>query len=160
MKRVLMVALAGTMCLAAWGQRLDSRLGHEGDHVWRMCRAGEVSTDSRALSSAGFDDSSWMEAVVPGTVLTSLVENGVYPDPYHGTTNKLSEKRIPDITEVGREFYTFWFRTEFVTPPLEEGDRLWLCPEGINYRAEWWLNGHLVSVMAGMFAEDRIDITD
>ena len=101
-----------------------------------------------------------MEAIVPGTVLTSLVENGVYPEPYYGTNNKISEKKIPDIIDTGREFWTYWFRTEFDSPALKEGERVWLHPQGINYRAEWWLNGHLVSVMAGMFNDDLIDITD
>jgi hypothetical protein len=125
-----------------------------------MCRADEVRVPAGSLSAAGFDDSSWMSAIVPGTVLTSLVENGVFPEPYYGTNNKMSEKKIPDIIDVGPEFYTYWFRTEFDTPAVNEGDRIWLHPEGINYRAEWWLNGHLVSVMAGMFNDDRIDITD
>ncbi len=162
MKKEVLVILAAVVAAVApgWAQTLDSRLGHGGDQVWRMSRAGEVTAQAKSLSSAGFDDSTWMEAIVPGTVLTSLVENGVYPEPYYGTVNKLSEKKIPDITEVGREFYTYWFRTEFDTPSLEEGERLWLRPEGINYRAEWWFNGHLVSVMAGMFNDDRIDITD
>ena len=155
-----MVVAAVAAVTPGWAQRLDSRLGHGGEYEWRMCRAGEVSAPAGTLSSAGFDDSAWMEAIVPGTVLTSLVENGVFPEPYYGTVNKMSEKIIPDITEVGPEFYTYWFRTKFDTPPLEEGERLWLRPEGINYRAEWWLNGHLVSVMAGMFNDDRIDITD
>ena len=144
----------------AQGQVLDSRLGHGGQYEWKMCRADEVRSAARELSAAGYDDSSWMSAIVPGTVLTSLVENGVYPEPYYGTNNKISEKKIPDIIDAGREFYTYWFRTEFNTPSVEEGGRIWLNPEGINYRAEWWLNGHLVSVMAGMFNEDRIDITD
>lgn len=162
MKKEVLVILAAVVAAVApgWAQTLDSRLGHGGDQVWRMSRAGEVTAQAKSLSSAGFDDSAWMEAIVPGTVLTSLVKNGVYPEPYYGTVNKLSEKKIPDITEVGREFYTYWFRTEFDTPSLEEGERLWLRPEGINYRAEWWFNGHLVSVMAGMFNDDRIDITD
>jgi len=144
----------------AQAQVLDSRLGHGGQYEWKMCRADEVRSAARELSAAGYDDSSWMSAIVPGTVLTSLVENGVYPEPYYGTNNKISEKKIPDIIDAGREFYTYWFRTEFNTPSVEEGGRIWLNPEGINYRAEWWLNGHLVSVMAGMFNEDRIDITD
>lgn len=144
----------------AQGQVLDSRLEHGGQYEWKMCRADEVRSTARELSADGYDDSRWMSAIVPGTVLTSLVENGVYPEPYYGTNNKISEKKIPDIIDAGREFYTYWFRTEFNTPSLEEGGRIWLNPEGINYRAEWWLNGHLVSVMAGMFNEDRIDITD
>ena len=31
----------------------------------------------------------WMPAVVPGTVLTTLVKNGVVPDPYYGLNNKI-----------------------------------------------------------------------
>ena len=159
MKRLV----CGILLLAALqlqGQVLNSRLGHGGDFEWKMCRADDVRVPARSLSAAGFDDSRWMSAIVPGTVLTSLVENGVYPEPYYGTNNKMSEKKIPDIIDVGPEFYTYWFRTEFDTPAVNEGDRIWLHPEGINYRAEWWLNGHLVSVMAGMFNDDRIDITD
>ena len=148
------------MSLQVQGQVLDSRLVHGGDYEWKMCRADEVRVPAGSISAAGFDDGSWMSAVVPGTVLTSLVENGVYPEPYYGTNNKMSEKKIPDIIDAGPGFYTYWFRTEFDTPAAREGDRIWLHPEGINYRAEWWLNGHLVSVMAGMFNDDRIDITD
>lgn len=125
-----------------------------------MQRADQVGVPARELSSEGFDASSWMKAVVPGTVLTSLVAAGVYPEPYYGTNNKLSEKKIPDISEVGPEFYTYWFRTEFDNPPLSEGERIWLHPEGINYRTEWWLNGQLVAVMAGMFNDCHTDITD
>ena len=30
----------------------------------------------------------WMPAKVPGTVLATLVENGIVPDPYQGLNNK------------------------------------------------------------------------
>ena len=141
-------------------QTLDSRLGHGGEYSWKMVRATETGATAREMSAAGFDDSKWMEAIVPGTVLTSLVENGVYPEPYYGTNNKISEHKIPDIIDTGREFWTYWFRTEFDVPEVAEGERLWLHPQGINYRAEFWLNGHLVSEMAGMFNDDLIYITD
>ena len=160
MKRVIIAVIALGAGIVSWGQALDSRLGHGGEYSWKMAKASEVRATSRELSSAEFDDSKWMEAIVPGTVLTSLVENEVYPEPYYGTNNKISEKKIPDIIDTGREFWTYWFRTEFDAPEVAEGERLWLHPEGINYRAEFWLNGHLVSVMAGMFNDDWIDITD
>ena len=139
--------------------RLDSRLHHEGDYTWKMSRAGEVKQPAEVISRSGYDDSSWMEAVVPGTVLTSLVAAGVYPDPYYDINNKLSEKKIPDISSVGRDFYTYWFRTEFETPALNKDERLWLKVNGINYRAKIWLNGHLLSTMTGMFLRDDIDIS-
>jgi hypothetical protein len=160
MKRILIGVLVWGIGVLSWGQTLDSRLGHGGEFVWKMAKASETRATAAELSSPGFDDTTWMEAIVPGTVLTSLVENRVYPEPYYGTNNKISEKKIPDIIDTGRDFWTYWFRTGFNTPELAEGERLWLHPEGINYRAEWWLNGHLVSVMAGMFNDDLIDITD
>ena len=80
--------------------------------------------------------------------------------PYYGINNKLSENKIPDLSVSGRDFYTYWFRTEFDSPQVSEGSHVWLQPEGINYRAEFWLNSHLVGSMAGMFREGYIDITD
>ena len=56
-----------------------------------MCRAGEAGAAGERISAQGFDTAGWQDAVVPGTVLTSLVENKVYPDPYYGINNKLSE---------------------------------------------------------------------
>src|SRR3989339_302488 len=37
----------------------------------------------------------WFPVKVPGTVLTGLVANGVYPDPYQGLNNML----IPDASD-------------------------------------------------------------
>jgi len=35
-----------------------------------------------------------------------------------------------------------------------------LQPDGINYRAEVWVNGNLLSTINGMFVNDYINITD
>ena len=103
----------------------------------------------------------WLPAIVPGTVLNSLVFNGVYPEPYYGLNNKLSSNLIPDLHRAGRDFYTYWFRTEFDLNKAEhEGKRTWLQLDGINYRAEIWLNGVLVGNIAGMFKKEVIDVTD
>ena len=32
--------------------------------------------------------------------------------------------------------------------------------DGINYRAEVWVNGNLLSTIKGMFMQDYIDVTD
>ena len=62
-----------------------------------------------------------MPAVVPGTVLNSLVYNKVYPEPYYGLNNKLTSNVIPDLSVAGRDFYTYWFRTDFVVPADYKG---------------------------------------
>ncbi|KAA6348383.1 Exo-beta-D-glucosaminidase [termite gut metagenome] len=139
---------------------LDSREFHQGNYDWRMMKAGDVIAPAEKLSLPGFDTSNWMPAIVPGTVLNSLVYNKVYPEPYYGLNNKLESKLIPDIAEVGRDFYTYWFRTEFDIPVSFEGKYIWLQPDGINYRAEVWINGNLLSTINGMFTNDYIDITE
>ena len=67
-----------------------------------------------------------MPAMVPGTVLNSLVRNKVYPAPDYGLNNKKTQKLIPDLNEAGRDFYTYWFRTEFALPPAYKGKTVWL----------------------------------
>lgn len=122
-------------------------------------KASETDASGAGISQRSYSTNNWIAANVPGTVLTNLVANGVYPDPYYGKNNKLSLGLIPDVSKAGRDFYTYWFRTEFDVPAEFKGRRIWLNPEGINYRAEIWVNGRLADVMAGMFMSRDIDIT-
>ncbi len=139
---------------------LDSRLLHGGNAVWQMIKAGEARGTGAEISSPGYPCEGWKEAVVPGTVLSNLVKQGVYPEPYYGQNNKLKNNLIPDLFQAGRDFYTYWFRTEVSIPETFKGRRIWVEPTGINYRAEVWINGRLADVMAGMFRSHSIDITD
>jgi hypothetical protein len=41
--------------------------------------------------------------------LTTLLKNDLIPDPFYGLNNM----EVPDIGEVGREHYTFWFCNKF-----------------------------------------------
>ena len=139
---------------------LTSMAGHRGIAPWRMARVSDVSVSADSLSGTGFSSEGWLEAVVPGTVLNSLVYNKVYPEPYYGLNNKIESGIIPDISAVGRDFYTYWFRTEFEVPVTFRDKTVWLRADGINYRAELWLNGHLVGSTKGMFMRNDIDVTD
>lgn len=139
---------------------LDSKETHNGTSFWQMKKAGEVSDKAEIVSRSGYKTQDWIPAIVPGTVLNSLVFNNVYPEPYYGLNNKLTSNLIPDISVTGREFYTYWFRTEFDIPSDFKDKNIWLQVDGINYRAEIWLNGHLVSTITGMFRQDFINITE
>jgi len=55
---------------------------------WVAKKADEVALTGDGISTALYDASSWMEAIVPGTVLATLVANGIYPDPYFGMNNQ------------------------------------------------------------------------
>jgi hypothetical protein len=139
---------------------LDSKLIHGGNFNWVMKKANELNVADTAISNAGFPTQNWLPAIVPGTVLNSLVYNKLYPEPYYGINNKLTSGLIPDIAKAGRDFYTYWFRTSFVLPDSFKNKNSWVQVDGINYRAEIWLNGTMVGNISGMFLQDVIDVTD
>ncbi|MDL2221001.1 beta-glycosidase [Parabacteroides sp. OttesenSCG-928-N08] len=116
---------------------------------WIARRASELKTDGNQLSQRPFSTEGWIPAKVPGTVLTTLLENKLYPDPMVSMNNEL----IPDIFHAGNDFYTFWFVQQFELDPLPEGQLLWLNFRGINYKAEIFLNGKRLNTTTheGMF---------
>ncbi len=104
------------------------------------------------IFSKEYDYSSWYNATVPGTVLTTLVEQGVYNDPYYGLNN-LS---IPD--SLCR--MEWCYRTAFIMPDKEAGKRYTLDFDGINYKATIYLNGERLGNIAGAFRRGSFDISD
>lgn len=139
---------------------LRSNAIHDGNVLWVMKRVSDVNASGSQISTTEFSSEDWMEAVVPGTVLTSLVHNNVYPEPYYGLNNKIESGLIPDIAQTGNDFYTYWFRTEFDVPETYRGKIVWLQADGINYRAEIWINGRLADTSKGMFMQRFVNVTD
>ena len=141
---------------------------------WRVVSAEVAGTNGAALSSSSTDTSSWAVTTVPATVLTALVRNGVYPNPYVGLNNML----IPDANDrynakndllkfshlPGKNPWRspYWYRTTFKLPDAYAGKHVWLTFNEINYRAEVWLNGRLIAgpaEMVGMERKFSFDVT-
>lgn len=119
---------------------------------WEMIEAPRLkSAVGSALSRPGVDTGDWYDATVPGTVLTTLVDEGVYPDPYYGLNNLL----IPE--SLNRQDY--WYRTEFTLPKSFSGRELTLQFNGINYYAEVWFNGEYLGHITGAFIRGIFDVT-
>jgi hypothetical protein len=123
------------------------------DSGWRLQDAAKVSEKGEAISQNTFRADKWYAAVVPGTVLTSLVRNGVYPEPLYGENNR--PDRIPE--SLCRTSY--WYRRTFVLPSGFRGKQVWLNFEGINYCAEVWLNGRSLGQIQGAFARGLFNAT-
>ncbi|VVT21974.1 Glycosyl hydrolase [Sphingomonas sp. EC-HK361] len=118
---------------------------------WRLAEAPKITAQAAAISRAGFDARRWYAATVPGTVLTTLVDRGVYPDPAYGLNNTV----IPE--SLARQDY--WYRTEFEAPAAAAGKRQVLTFNGVNYAAEVWLNGARIGAMKGAFIRGKFDVT-
>ena len=171
MKQYVLILLLSLFVVGAFAQPanyhcdsrkiyLNSEDGHQGGFSWKMMRAGDVIETAENVSMPDYVPVGWIPAIVPGTVLNSLVYNGIYPEPYYGLNNKLDKGIIPDLAHVGRDFYTYWFRTEFELPQSYTDKIVWMQVDGINYRAEIWVNGQLLGNMAGMFNQATINVTD
>ena len=124
--------------------------GHWQINGWQLAAAPEVTGGGAAIARAGWAPSgTWRAATVPGTVLQTLVDRGVYPDPYHGLNNL----KIPE--SLARQDY--WYRTRFTVPAEAAGKRLTLVFGGINYAAEIWANGAKLGDTRGAFVRGQFD---
>ena len=121
---------------------------------WKCINAGKVKTLGEQLSQPSYTLKGWMPATVPGTVLTTLINNKLMPDPFYGMNNE----RIPDIYNVGREYYTYWFVKDFT---VQTGGQVWLDLRGVNYSCNVYLNGHKLNdkLHQGMFLRQSYNIT-
>jgi len=120
--------------------------------AWRVQRASFVPVTGEELSQQGYSDKDWMIATVPGTVLTSYLNDGAIPDPDFGD----NQYAISD------SFFCadFWYRDEFEAPVAQHaGEHTWLNFDGINWNAEVYLNGHNVGRIDGGFMRGRFDVT-
>ncbi len=132
--------------------RADGRLDLSGGR-WRLVRADDkmASQTGEALSAVGFDDKAWIVATVPGTVLTSYQNVGAIQDPNYGQ----NQLYISDSY-----FYSdFWYRTEFTTPAPRADGLTWLHLDGINWKADVYLNGAKIGRIDGGFTRGRFDIS-
>jgi mannosylglycoprotein endo-beta-mannosidase len=118
---------------------------------WKMQDSAKVSAEASVVSTAGFDPQAWYAATVPGTVLTTLVNNGVYPEPLYGE----NMRAIPESLNKA----SYWYRTTFTVPAGYKGRHTWIHFGGINYSAQIWVNGREVGTMRGAFIRGNFDIS-
>ncbi|WLW57284.1 discoidin domain-containing protein [Streptomyces sp. YU58] len=121
---------------------------------WTLTLDDWADGDGAALSRTDVDTSRWLPATVPGTVLGSLVEQGKLPDPVVGLNNL----RVPEALSR----HSWWYRRAFDLPHglrSGQGRHIWLEFDGVNHKAEIWLNGHGVGEVTFPFARSAHEVT-
>lgn len=110
------------------------------DWVWRHAEKQETR-----------DKRGWMQGTVPGSVHHDLLRLGEIPDPYFERNSLLCEW-VPSRTWVYRKVVQ-------IEAPAH-GEKLWLHFEGVDYSANFYLNGVHLGRHEGMFTQVRFDVTD
>ena len=139
---------------------------------WQLQSSAKVGTDGATISTTSYHPTEWYPVSVPSTVVGSLVDAGVYKDPFFG----MNLRDIPGTTfKIGANFVhtamdpaspyavPWWYRTTFRVPASMRGKRVRLNFDGINYRANIWLNGKRLadsSAIAGTYRRYELDVTD
>ena len=168
MKRLATIAtiLALTADVAAAQTKIEL---HDG---WQIQSSASAGTDGAAISSATYEPSGWYRATVPSTVVGTLVEDSVFKDPLFGT----NLRKLPGMTYgIGQNFVhlpmdstspyrvPWWYRTTFRVPASMTGKRVALHFNGINYRANIWLNGRRIAdstQVTGTYRRYELDVSD
>jgi exo-1,4-beta-D-glucosaminidase len=117
---------------------------------WSLQSSAKVEAKGEAISTPAFQPKGWYAVNVPSTVVAALVKHKVYPDPDFGMNLRL----IPGTTyPIGTNFSnvpmppdspfasSWWYRKAVLLPASYQGKTVWLNFQGINYRANIWLNG-------------------
>jgi hypothetical protein len=120
---------------------------------WQLQDAAKAPQSGAEVSSAAYNPSGWYAATVPGTVLTTLVNNHVYPEPMYGENNR--EERIPESLA----HTSWWYRAVVDVPKGYKNRAVWLNFDGINYASTVWVNGQQVGITRGAFLRGVFDIT-
>ena len=123
------------------------------DSGWYIQPSADSNTQDEVSANAPFHPRHSYRATVPSTVMAALVADQVFPDPTFG----MNLRTIPGTTyPIGENFSniamppgspfrsSWWYRTQFTAPADYQGKRIQLHFDGINFRANVWLNGHRI----------------
>ena len=142
------------------------------DRGWTLQSSRKVEATGERISSPSFRADGWYRTTVPSTVVGAQVAAGEFPDPYFG----MNLRQYPGMTyPVGLNSFnnvpmdgaspyasSWWYRTEFRLPAAFEGRSVWLRFDGINYRANVWLNGRRIADdtrIAGAYRVHELEVT-
>ena len=122
---------------------------------WKIQSSKEIEYTGAELSTVLNNTNEWFSAIVPSTVLATLVANKVYNDPYFGK----NMENIP--TEQFK--VPWWYCTVFDLTAEQADKTVHLNFDGINYKANVWLNGNLIAnfdQINGAFRRTNFNISE
>ena len=135
-------------------QKVKISLNSDGNlTIWKVKAQAEIEHPSDMMTTR-YDTRDWVKATVPGTVFGSYVLEGLEPDPNFADNAYKVDKAKYDRN--------FWYRTEFNSPEVENGERVWLNFEGLTVKEKYFLMGRvsgcLMDLCIGEFRYNRFAV--
>ncbi|MBV9075343.1 MAG: glycosyl hydrolase family 2, partial [Acidobacteria bacterium] len=139
---------------------------------WHIQSSCKLRDGGEQISRVGYKTSGWLATTVPHTVLGAQIDAKLFPDPFYG----MNLRAIPGMTyPIGKIFSnmpmpddspykcSWWYRTEVSLPAHLKDKYSWLHFDGINYRANIWVNGKQIAnvdQIAGAYRLYEFDVRD
>jgi exo-1,4-beta-D-glucosaminidase len=173
----LLVTFSLSILAAAQSTSHGARMQSDADALqlrdgWSLQSSCKVEQKGEVISTPRFAPAGWYNVSLPTTVVGALVKHKVYPDPMFG----MNLRTFPGMTyPIGKNFSNiemrqdspflvpWWYRKSFTLPESYRGKTLWLDFEGINYRANIFLNGKQIAGyddVAGAWRTYEFNVTD
>ncbi|MEM9141994.1 MAG: sugar-binding domain-containing protein [Bacteroidota bacterium] len=121
---------------------------------WKIQSSQKVLEKGALVATRGHDKKDWIPTTVPATVLGNLVANAHIENPYFGE----NLKKIP--TELFK--VPWWYATQFELDDIQSRKFASLIFDGINYKANVWLNGMQIADTAaidGAYRRTAFDVS-
>lgn len=147
LQRLGLTAIAVILAIGASATTLTLSTG------WQIQSSAKVTTTGEILSTPTADVDGWLIATVPSTIMGVLTTDGVEPEALTAADYQRIDKSRFDVS--------WWYRTTFKVEPRSK-EHVLLSFDGICYRANIWLNGHLVAgkdEVAGTYRQFTFDVT-
>jgi exo-1,4-beta-D-glucosaminidase len=139
---------------------------------WALETSAKVEAKGEVVATPQFSTTGWHEVTVPTTVVAALVKEKALPDPFFA----MNLRSYPGVNyPIGNNFsniamapdspyaVSWWYRKAFAVPASYKAKTIWLKFNGINYRANIWLNGKQIATsdeVAGAWRTYEFNITN
>lgn len=151
---ILLCAIFG-MGIVSCQQKPETNSSPDGfSKNWQVFSSDGLQVNGAAISSSTYKVENGYEIEIPATIMAALVRNDVYKDVFFGDNlKKISDEpfQIP-----------WWYRKTFEIGKDKNGSFYNLSFEGLNYKANVWLNGSLIAsadTIEGCFRMFNLDVT-
>ncbi|HSV88310.1 MAG TPA: glycoside hydrolase family 2 TIM barrel-domain containing protein [Bacteroidales bacterium] len=150
------LAIIMTFCLteACSGEKKVYQFQTSINEDWQLFSSVALNSDGQQVSQPDFTPPSYYKINIPATVLSGLIQNGLYPDLYFGGQLEAVDQKIFETP--------WWYRKTFILEK-EHDSFFHLIFEGINQKANIWLNGQLIAgkeTIDGPFGIWQLDVSE
>jgi len=146
---------AALLSLVACNPSPSKNVTTELNDDWAIQSSDNIKVGGEELSKADYKAENWVKGDIPATVMTILRESGEYQDLFMGDNiDKVDGTRFEQ---------PWWYRKNFTVTDYNKEAVYQMRFEGLNYKANIWVNGTKVgdaSTVEGPFSRWTFDVSE